>query len=364
MQRYHYCNANGVITCAGGADDVDHDLTHPSNVEILSDGRIVSLSPVGNQLYVFAADGRALRALGKRGSGPGELMAPGGMSRARGDTLVITDGANNRINWLLAMKGFVGSKPYPTDFSGRHLRPRGALRSGELVMSTGGRLQRGVEDSFTRPPASVLVISANGERARNIASVPDFELAAIETRYGGRRNITYMPIRFTRFASVVAWDLAIATGSGEGYRIDLRNSAGVVRSSLRVLRSRRAVTKAMRDSVVAYSLRSLSSQVGERVDPAESRRVEEVRPSADSLPPYVNFFVTPNHTLWVVDPRAPGDLTGTATVFRQDGAIIGRLTWKVNGGPIAFGDDRIVVRQTNEDDVVSLVVYRIQKSGR
>ena len=95
------------------------------------------------------------------------------------------------------------------------------------------------------------------------------------------------------------------------------------------------------------------------VDPAESRRIEQINPAADSLPPYSRLLVSPAGTLWVIDASAPGDSTGGATAFRHDGAILGRLSWRGRGTPMAFADDRVVMRETDEDGVVALRVFRI-----
>jgi hypothetical protein len=236
------------------------------------------------------------------------------------------------------------------------------LRTGELVMSTAGLVQNTTVDTLTRPTASVVLMKAGSSTAALVATLPDLELMRIPTNYRGRAGMESMPLRFTRSLITIAWDTVIATGIGDGYRIDLRNATGQIRSSLRVPVPRRLVTKAMRDSVVAANLRRYEGQQGERlVDAAESRRIARARPVADSLPPYGNWFVSPDRTLWVVDAPGPGDTTGGATAFRQDGAIIGRLTWARQGEPVAFANDRVVLRDADEDGVVSLRVFRIRR---
>jgi hypothetical protein len=266
---------------------------------------------------------------------------------------------------MLATKGFVAEKPLPPIRNSAFIRPVGVLRTGELVLSTAGLGQRGIADSVTRPTASVVLISARADSATVVAALPDLELLLIPTRYRGRVGSESMPLRFGRSARAVAWDTVIATGSGEGYRIDLRDATGRVRSVLRIPVPRRPVTKAMRDSAIGSALRQLEgAQMGAMVDPAESRRIEQVRPFADSLPPYGIWFVSLNQTLWVMDASAPGDTKGAATAFRQDGAIIGRLTWSRPDEPVAFGDDRVVMRQADADGVVSLRVFRISRDTR
>jgi hypothetical protein len=293
-------------------------------------------------------------------------MAPGGMSRIAGDTLVIPDRSNDRINWIVATKGFVANKRLPARARSPFGRPIGALRSGSLVLSSAGWLrQQAVGDTVTRPHASIAVLSPAADTATVVANIPDLEVLRLATKYRGRPGFQAVPLRFTRHATAIAWDSVIATGEGDGYRIDLRNERGEIRSSIRVAVRRRLVTKAMRDSTLATALRRFDGPQAERmVDPAESRRVDQITPFADSLPPYGAWFVTPNRTLWVVDYAAPGDVGGAATAFRQDGAILGRLTWSRGGTAVTFGNDRVVLRETDADGVVSLHVFRIVTATR
>lgn len=44
---------------------------------------------------------------------------------------------------------------------------------------------------------------------------------------------------------------------------------------------------------------------------------------------------------------------------RQHGAIVGRLAVSGTGTPVAFGNDRVVVRTTDNDGVVAMEVRRI-----
>jgi hypothetical protein len=74
------------------------------------------------------------------------------------------------------------------------------------------------------------------------------------------------------------------------------------------------------------------------------------------------LFVTRSGTLWVVDAIAPTDTTWTATGFRPDGAIVARLDAPVAGQPMLFADDRVIVRATDSDGIVSLIVHRFTPS--
>jgi hypothetical protein len=349
----------GPVMVAGGIDDPDHDLTGATSFELMPDGSLVTLASVGSRLFWFPTRGQGARSLGRQGKGPGELMAPYGMGRV-GDTVVLYDGSNNRVNWVVPKKGFVVMVAWPSP-SIRPLAFAGSLRGGQLVFR-GRSVPFKPTDSISRSAAQILVAQPRAASAIVAAAVPDHEVARIETRYRGRRGVESRAIRFTSSAQVIAWDTVIATNGSSGYRIELRGLTGAPVSTIVVERPRRVATQAMRDSVLAADMRRLSAPGSERmVDPEESRRIARVTPSADSLPSHGQFFVTPGRTLWVVDYQAPGDTVGMATAFRQDGAIIARLTWKGAGSAVAFGDDRVVMRELDDDGVVSLKVYRIRK---
>jgi hypothetical protein len=87
-------------------------------------------------------------------------------------------------------------------------------------------------------------------------------------------------------------------------------------------------------------------------------------PFADSLPVTAELFVAPDGTLWVLDGHTSQDTSWSATGFRRDGAIVGRLRVDRGGLPVAFGNDRVVVKSTDDDGIVKLAVYKFRPAGR
>ena len=82
-------------------------------------------------------------------------------------------------------------------------------------------------------------------------------------------------------------------------------------------------------------------------------------PVAYSLAACNHLFLTPNMTLWVVDPIVPDVSSRIATASRRVGAIVGQLHIASKGFPRAFGDDRVVSRTQDADGVVTFTVRRI-----
>jgi hypothetical protein len=158
-----------------------------------------------------------------------------------------------------------------------------------VVMSTAGLLQTQFADSLTRPPASVVRIAPKAGTTSVVASLPDLELAPVPTNFRGRARTQMMPIRFSRSAMAIAWDTVVATGSGDGYRIDLRNPAGQVRTSICVAIPRRRVTRAMRDSAIATALVRLEGSQAERLVAGASGRTSVKRARASASPARSDF---------------------------------------------------------------------------
>jgi hypothetical protein len=351
-----------VAVIGGSAGDPKYDLTYAHDVALLSDGRVATLASIGNKLYIFGADGRPQHDFGRQGKGPGEIMAPDGIITLPGDTLFVPDPANARFNWIHPEKGFVVEETIRNADMLITVRPAGVMSGRRLVVHSGGRVRRGVVDSIVRPPTPVNVINLNDGSVREIAKIPDLAIAMFETRYRGERRLSNTVLRFGRRAHIVVWGMFIATGSGDGYVIDVRATGGSLATRIRVDVPRRAVTQRMRDSMIAGEIARLPNSGSEgAADAAERRRVAREKPFADSLPPYGNFFVTPRGILWVVDAIVPGEPSWGATAFRSDGAIVGRL--RASGGfPMAFSDDRVVLRSEDQDGVVSLRVHKFAET--
>lgn len=352
-----------LATMGGAAADPAYDLTFADNVLLLEDGRVLALARVGNRIMLFDTDGRGTWLYNREGRGPGDLMAPGGLASGSGDTVFIPDASNQRINRLIPGTGIVSQSPLQQDRWRSAYWMAGVLPSGMAVMHRAGVFGGGIPrpDTATRTTTPIMLVSLTDGSVREIASVTDLDHAPLETRFRGRRMVEPRPLRLTRSAQIAVWDSLIATGTGDGYQIDLRNGDGQVVQQLRVPIPRRPVTQAIRDAQIAIELERFEGMQTERmVDPEESRRLIYERPFADTLPPYSGFFVTPAQTLWVVDYVAPGDTSWSATAFDRSGAIVGRLTVPGPTRPVAFGDDRVVVRGEDDDGVVFLRVLQLR----
>jgi hypothetical protein len=353
------------VSVAGGVDvDPVYDLTGAHQFRLLSDGRIMAIAGAGARVLQFAPNGKPERVIGGQGQGPGEFMSPDGFIPLRGDTLLIPDRSNNRLNTIVANKGIVQHRPMPQFPELAFPSVIGIFDDGQLVLENAERPHDTVSDTIFRSMRGVFALDSDGD-AKLIVQLPGPERRMMRMTNRGRPFMVPIAVRFSRGALTVVADSTLITATGLGYAFDHRDVSGNVLTRVTVDVARRPVTKAMRDTLLEMALmRFRQSSAEGMVNPAESERIEREAPYADSLPPYEYLFQSPDRTLWIVDAIAPGDNQWSATAFRTDGSIAGRLVVPERGTPVAFGNDRVVVHSTDDDGVVSLIVRRIQIKAR
>ncbi len=354
------------LAVAGGSNGSgDFDLTYVRDVRLLSDDRLVAFGIIGARLMVFGADGKEQRIIGRLGKGPGEFMRPGGVVVLPGDTLFLNDMANNRLNWVTPDGRFVRTPAMRWTQQRRDAeRVAGVLADGRVILHSGGLMSWDESDTVFRSVATVVVQPIEGPGC-TIASIPDLAQVSVPMRIRGRTTRETAALQFTPHASIVLWDSLVTTSSGDSYTITVRSPSGTVLREIIIPLQRRPVRSDDRERALALRFKYIESSVGEggggdTYTKDEQRQNARLAPSADSMPIIVGLFTSPDGTLWVVDQAAASGTSGTmVTSYRRDGAMTGRLRLVDDAIPVAFGNDRMVLRVRDENDVVALHVHRL-----
>lgn len=345
--------------------DPQFDLTKVSQASLLQDGRVIAIDRIGGgRLMLFDAEGRPERILARSGQGPGELVRPDQPITLEGDTIVVLDGANRTVNWYTAADGYIRSAPLAGTVDPGCFPGSWQLTDGQFIGLGGCSSMSPPTEGASRDSIPVVSHTLDFSEFDTVLMVPGYELQAVETRRRGRSNVYGYPLRYGQYTTVTALDsrLVVASGVG-GYVLELHNISGELVGKITVDRSRIPVTDVMRQVLIDRELAQINSPNGEgRVDANEDRRLAREVPFADSLPPYSRVYTGTGGLIWVVDPQTLVDTAWSATAFTTDGAIIARLTSSRPGGPVWFGRDRVIVRETDADDVVRFAVYRIRKT--
>lgn len=241
--------------------------------------------------------------------------------------------------------------------------------SGRLVAVNSCGENRINPDGTARDTTPVLSVVPDFAVVDTAALARGHRIGIMEVRQGAHVIPTQPPLVFGQFTTVTAVDSTIVLASDEGgYVIELVTAAGHPTGRIVVPVPRRPVTDAMRQAEIDRKLKALAAQRGtERmaITMAEARRQIIEAPTADSLPSYAEVTSGQDGEFWVLDYLLWSDTTWTATAFRLDGTIVGRVTGPLSSGegwrrPVWFGRDRVMVREIDDDGVVRFGVYRME----
>jgi hypothetical protein len=177
------------LRIAPGVDDTTL-FTEVGEFDVDRSGRLWVYDRPSNSIFLFAADGKLIRRIGRQGGGPGEFNSNSGMVALGDSGLAVWDSRNARVSIFDSAGAFRTSWPTPagfsttnglvTDSSGRLYlrRPVTAPRPGEILGRMGlVRLRPGamLSDSSAPPdlpvPREVYVAEhSSGKDSRSVSS--------------------------------------------------------------------------------------------------------------------------------------------------------------------------------------------------
>lgn len=340
----------------------DHDLGYASHFIRLRDGRAVALFGHGQQeLLLFGADGAPLRQLARRGEGPGEVAGSGDVIVLPGDTIVFADHATRRVTWFTPDSGFLHTAPIPPGRGAGCQAPAGVL-PGRMLVGIGRCGQDRLSDDGTLQVTTPLLRFGLDFSARDtIAMVAASRMKWIDITAGGRTDRVMTWPQFGPETSIAVFDSLVVVGTADGgYALDFLTADGALARRIVVERPPVLVDDAFLERVVERRLMR-DARDRSRQERDSIRRAILAEPFADTVAAYARITASPDH-LWVIDVILPGDTTWSATAFRADGAIAGRLVVPRRlGAAYAFGDGAVIVRHEDAEGVVRYAVHRVRR---
>lgn len=275
------------------------------------------------RIWVFAQDGRSLRAIGRRGRGPGEFESPTGISIGPDGKLYVRDAV------YVSRFGPDSETARLTRFERNFRGPPTA--DWESLLATrfdaSGHLFYPKFNSMNRVRRTGLYFrfTLDGD-LRDSLEVPAFPRAPSTTAYvqlsasGGRvlEGLNHVP-----FAPLPVWDLTprgtLIIGDGESYALRETDGSGrVVREFRRTVAPERIPARERADSLAALTARLDSitvpwSQVGGVPDAVRARQVPEY------YPPFLAVFAAEDGRVWIRRWTANGGTRTVFDVFEADG---------------------------------------------
>lgn len=355
-----------VARIGAAAGDPAFQFGQVAGIAPLADGRIAVLDQQARELRIFTADGEHLRTVGGPGSGPGEL-APGAgpILLARGDTLLVPDVTNQRLNRYAPDGTPLDS--HPLEFSSGIPMAWQDDAAGRIVsqvrpFSAPGQ---GVPDSM-----DVLVLRGSAGDVRD---------TLLRVRSGGTFAFSDSEAQLTFFAPEPVWTLVgdgeIVFAVNDAYELEVHRPDGTLARIIRKAFERNEVSEADRELMTEAILR-LYEEFG-----ISGEQLEFVRRSigfADHYPAFASIRGGPEGSIWVQHLQVPSDLTpeeregfdprlgfGSSAwdVFDVEGQFLGVLEFPPRYQPLRVEGERIFGLQRDELDVQHVVILELRRGA-
>jgi hypothetical protein len=328
-------------------------------IDVDADGRIYVLDQQAHEVRVFFADGRFSHAMGKAGSGPGELgQAAGPVFVGPDGVVAVPDIMQQRIT-LYGVDGQPeGSIPLPmTDgIPARWMKADNHdLVQQSMIMAMPGQMD-------VEPRSLILRRDPRGAIKDTLLIMPAGETMDFSGGQPRIRMFSPEPIW------AIGQDDRLIHGNNAEYRFRVSTADGSLIQIVEKSTVRRPVT-----SGDQAEFRRIMRQMWERagVPPQSMDMLAQSISFADFYPAYTTVFGGPHGTIWVQSVQTPEtvmeaggtfdiqDIGGPSwDIFGADGRLLGVLQTPARFNPLLFHDDQIygVIR----DDMDVQYVTRLQ----
>lgn len=325
------------LTIGTAEGEAEYQFGQIAGIDVGSDGRIYVYDQQASEVRVFGPDGQFITAMGKPGSGPGELsQAAGPVFVTSGDTVVVPDMMQQRITLYTAAGEPAGSHSLPMT-GGIAVKwmetPDEDLIQQAMVMAFPG--QEDVEQKNL-----LLRRTPTGTLQDTLLEMPIGQSVSFS---GNTPNITL-------FESEPMWTVGPAgtlyTGINSEYSVEVHSPQGELIRIVRKPFEQRPIS----DSDEAELRRIVEELWREQgMPPQAMEMMSQALGFAEVYPAYANILGGPDGSLWVQRIQTPDEIAeqggtfdiqdmGSATweVFDGDGRLLGTLEMPPRFTPLAF----------------------------
>lgn len=330
------------------------------------DGRIAILDAGSSRVRVYDRQGGHLVDMGGPGDGPSEFSFAQYLGLV-GDTIVVFDGYPPTLTWFSGDGAFLRTALLPAAQTGRRIVSAltfGFLNGNEGVMAAVSIDRPWLKPGRAREEMTIWRYDLSAAGIDSLATIRTDEIVVrVSDGRPGWNRLTFG--KTTYFAASKDW---IYLAPNDAYSIAALDREGVTRRIIRRIVEPRGTT----EEDVARALRQvlrLQMLPPDEVEPLVARMRDQ--PRADFMPAYHMVVADTENNLWVEDFDDVGVDQGNFSVFRSDGAWLGRIELppglpRQRGRPIMstmleIGADYILGVWIAELGVEQVRLYRIEK---
>lgn len=352
----------------GSGEDSLYELATVMGAARLSDGRIAVANMGTGNIRMYDARGRFVRAIGRRGQGPGEFRQVMGLVRRPGDTLAVID-SREEVEFYSADGKFARGARASSHWNGLVMSGFEFLDDGSFVRTSWPQGTNHPDGRWVDSLA-VVVISPNDTAGRIVGRHPAMEFTKTPA-LPFAQAVTFSPFGF-----VVGDRTGYYVAYADRYEVRRHRPDGSLERIIRAAWTPQSVRDADRDRYRDFII-NLGAEGGGAVDPrllAQRRKMMEEVSFARSLPAYQSMLVDSERHLWVSDATLEWFLgqgfsrvlstPTTWRVFDPSGRWLGVVTMPARFRPMDIGRDYVLGLWRDADDVEHVRLYELARTAR
>jgi hypothetical protein len=300
--------------------DTTQELFRVIDAARLNSDTVVIVNGGTSQVRWYDPSGRYVRAVGRRGSGPGEFSeyGPGGMCVLPGDQLLVADPVQRRANVFTSGGEFVQVVRMAT--AGAFPAVQGCFGDGTLLGWHALSPPERIPGTLYQPTHFWSRLTPDGAVMAELATLPANPQYLLQQEYG---TVTYHTIPFTVRPSATAGGSQFYVTSGTVPVVDRRTSGGALEMILRWSQPGRVPAADVYDRFRAFTIDSQSR-------PERRLHWEKFFNVGVELPERVaairSLDVDDLGNLWAERYRLPWDSVPVWDVLDRRGAWLGSVT--------------------------------------
>lgn len=328
----------------------------------LADSTIVLINGAARELRFYSANGKFIRAAGRKGQGPGEFSSIGGMFSCGRDSIIVADYSRRISVWSSSGK-FIRESQQPVSAKGFNPTVVGVASNCASLLVRDARPMP-LDQQSGRHLNQLNWRPLDGVAPESLVTFPGIE--ATQVMYGGRPIKQAVVYSNQPEFAIGANGIVIGMGDAPEFRVyDLH---GKLKRVVRWKADAEPVTEADRAS---YS-KSRAEYIAKNADDASALPPIDQLSVAKTKPYYAKILVDDEGDTWLCqcpDRNLLFKKTLRAEdkvpwlVFDPGGNIMGTITIPGALNVQRIGRDEVGGVWYNDDEVASLRIYRIRKPG-
>jgi hypothetical protein len=349
-------NVSGPVLSIGEVDGSAETQFFNVTGAVLQHGKIFVANAGTHELRHFNLRGEYEGSIGRQGEGPGEFASMGNLRRYRNDSLLVADNRGSRFSVFSPDGQFVRTGAIrQNEIALPFAILKGSTADGRLLVQTfdptGGAMAQ--TPGIVNTMSELFSFDPDGANAISIGEFAGFQM------FRGDTPLEFAPAPFGTSSYHAGFGNKIFVGENSGYEIRTFDTSGVLQRIIRKTHTPELINAEHRSQFLE-TLRGDLENMPPTIRSAQEAVLEEI-PFPESFPAFKGLRLDSDGNLWVRDYPLPGTAASSYMVFDGKGHLLGPVHLPHSFTPFDIGNDYILGRYKDPDDVEYIHLYELRK---